>query len=136
MPTPKADPHARYRQAHQYGHEGRKLPPRLSQLADQDQLVDVAYDTGSSGNSFEDFLASNKLTPPAPPAPKPRELGHVAHSASSVLLGMLAAALVLSVIDYGALGPLYWFKAKFLNEPAPSPAAAAASSAPKGSELA
>lgn len=38
--------------------------------------------------------------------------------AAGLLFGAIAYALVLSVVDYGPSGPLLWFKAKFLNEPA------------------
>jgi len=39
----------------------------------------------------------------------------VAHSASGLLLGAVAYALILSVVNYGPTGPLLWFRAKFLN---------------------
>jgi hypothetical protein len=34
--------------------------------------------------------------------------------------GAVFYALVLSVVEYGSAGPGYWFKAKFLNKPAPA----------------
>lgn len=50
---------------------------------------------------------------------------------SGLLLGAVAYALVLSVVDYGPSGPGLWFKAKFLNEVAGAPAPSAPSSAAK-----
>lgn len=44
-------------------------------------------------------------------------------SIAGVFFGAIAYALALSVADYGPTGPLLWFKAKFLNEAAPAPAA-------------
>lgn len=39
---------------------------------------------------------------------------------AGVFFGAIFYALVISVADYGASGPGYWFKAKFLNQPAPA----------------
>lgn len=54
----------------------------------------------------------------------------VPHTAGGVFLGAVIYALVLSVIEYGTKGPLLWFKAKFLNEAAPT------KKAPSGAVLA
>lgn len=138
------DPNARYRTAWKHGHAGRALPEGLSSLADSDPLVDQAHDAGRDNVSFDDFLAAHGRTsspapaprrPPAAPrraAPATPSLGTGARSAAntvgSALLGLVAAALVLSVIDYGASGPLLWFKAKFLNEAAPAAASSSSTS--------
>jgi hypothetical protein len=39
---------------------------------------------------------------------------------SGLLLGAIAYALILSVVEFGAKGPGMWFKAKFLNEAGPA----------------
>lgn len=39
---------------------------------------------------------------------------------AGVFFGAVFYALVLSVADYGTSGPKLWFKAKFLNQPAPA----------------
>lgn len=128
----RTDATARYRQAWQFGSEGKTLPPRLSELADQDPLVDVAADAGRSKVPFDTFLSANGLAGSAPrsspssspvSAPSPRSssgsgggFASIGENFGSVLLGLLGGALVLSVFDYGAGGPLLWFKAKFLND--------------------
>ena len=59
--------------------------------------------------------------PLAPLSAGPRNLGA---SAAGLLVGAVFYALVLSVVEYGPSGPMLWFRAKFLNEPAPPPAGA------------
>lgn len=41
--------------------------------------------------------------------------------AAGVVLGLVGAAMLLSLIDYGPKGPLLWLKAKFLNQAAGAP---------------
>lgn len=45
-----------------------------------------------------------------------------------MFLGMVAYALVLSIVEYGWSGPALWFKAKFLNEAAGAPPPSSSSS--------
>jgi len=47
---------------------------------------------------------------------------------AGVFLGMVAYALVLSIVEYGWSGPALWFKAKFLNEAAGAPPPSSSSS--------
>jgi hypothetical protein len=136
------DPASRYRSAHLAGSEGRQLSPSSRGLADADPLIDQAHDAGRNQAPFGDFLAQHpELTPapapaapsaPAPSAPSaPRPLqaaasklsGGRTESLGAVLLGVLLATLALSVLDYGAKGPLYWFEAKFLNDAVAGPSA-------------
>ena len=44
-------------------------------------------------------------------------IGFDGEGIAGVFFGAVFYALVLSVADYGAKGPLYWFKAKFMNQP-------------------
>lgn len=136
------DANARYREAYKYGSRGRPLPAPLSDLADQDPLVDVASDAGASRVPFEDFLRDNGLLPAQPPTPSkapaaPKggsssggsKFASVGENLGAILLGLLAGALVLSVFDYGPKGPLYWFEAKYLNDSiAPSGSSSSSSS--------
>lgn len=139
----RTDPQARYRNAWQAGSSGRPLPPRLADLADSDPNIDQAYDAGQNQVSFQKFLDAVGLSAPKPGRGAPfstglsagqqsaqtarsgrqtaagRVAGSAAGNLGSVLLGFVAAALFLSVLDYGAKGPLYWFEAKFLNDAAP-----------------
>lgn len=39
---------------------------------------------------------------------------------AGAFFGAILYALIVSVADYGTAGPGYWFKAKFLNQPAPA----------------
>jgi len=48
--------------------------------------------------------------------------------AAGLFFGAITYALLLSVVDYGPSGPLLWFKAKFLNEPAGAPGSSGSSS--------
>jgi hypothetical protein len=137
----KTDPHARYRNAWQAGSSGRPLPPGLADMADSDSKIDQAYDAGQSQVPFSQFLSAQGLSSPQPspsPSPSPRRspgrqtssrapqgsvgrtVGSAANNLGSVLLGFVLAALGLSVLDYGAKGPLYWFQAKFLNDQIPA----------------
>jgi hypothetical protein len=144
--------HARYRQAHLAGSEGRDLSASSRALADEDPLIDQAHDAGRAGTSFADFSKAHNLDeapsltgPPTPssssgasssssPLARPFQAtaaklsGGRTESLGSVLLGFVVAALVLSVIDYGPKGPLYWFQAKFLNEAQAGPASSSSSS--------
>lgn len=47
-------------------------------------------------------------------------IGFDGEGIAGAFFGMVLYALVVSVADYGASGPLYWFKAKFMNIPAPA----------------
>jgi hypothetical protein len=49
-------------------------------------------------------------------SPRRAARGFVTGSASGAILGAIVYALILSVVDYGTSGPLYWFQAKFLNQ--------------------
>jgi hypothetical protein len=50
--------------------------------------------------------------------------------AAGLFFGAITYALVLSVVEYGPTGPLLWFKAKFLNEPAAGPSSSTSSPPP------
>jgi hypothetical protein len=126
------DPTNRYRKAWQAGRDGRALPQGLADLADSDPKIDAAFDAGQGGTSWEEFNgpapSPAERTPPAPSPSGPSVGLHVAGaSVGSVLLGLLAAAIVLSVVDYGPKGPLIWFRSKFLNQPPGAKRAAVAS---------
>lgn len=135
---------SRYRNAYEAGANGRDLSPGLAALADQDPLIDQAHDAGREGADFDEWHARNAAPRPAPGAPSPpssrrrglsrpsrpslrRPFGGITrgaspgHSIAGVFLGAVAYALILSVVDYGAKGPKYWFDAKFLNRPHASP---------------
>jgi hypothetical protein len=129
----------RYRRAWQAGRDGHSMPNGLGDLADNDPKIDAAYQHGQGGNDFESFSSENGLDAPSSPAPKRRSsLGtavdnhtpslHVspAADAATVIISLFVVAMVLSIVDYGPTGPLLWFKAKFLNEPATKPGAAPA----------
>lgn len=47
-------------------------------------------------------------------------IGFDGEGIAGAFFGAILYALILSVADYGAQGPLYWFKAKFMNQPAPA----------------
>lgn len=138
---------AQYEAAWRAGAAKKDLPPHLAAMADADPLIDQAHDAGRNGADFDEWHAANRPAPaPAPstgrraPARSPRRPVHLSRpslrrplggatggggpvrSTAGVLLGFIAYALALSVVDYGVKGPLYWFKAKFLNEPAPAKA--------------
>lgn len=133
--------HARYREAHRHGSQGHQLPRGLADLADNDPAIDEAYQAGQLGEPFETFSGTGSGGAPASPAPargprpstRPRTgtgrsktnvlrsparatRSFVTGSVSGVILGAIGYALLLSVVDYGTSGPLYWFQAKFLNE--------------------
>jgi hypothetical protein len=133
--------HARYRSAHRAGAAGRPMPKGLSDLADSDPLIDEAYDSGQHGEDFSTFASRGTPEPspeparrasrPARAAPSTRRPARptspgravrrvVTGSAAGMLLGALAFTLLLSVVDYGTSGPLYWFQAKYLNEVNPA----------------
>lgn len=47
-------------------------------------------------------------------------IGFDGEGIAGIFFGMVLYALVISVADYGVQGPAYWFKAKFMNQPAPA----------------
>jgi hypothetical protein len=49
-------------------------------------------------------------------------IGFDGEGIAGAFFGMVLYALGVSVADYGVSGPLYWFKAKFMNIPAPAKA--------------
>lgn len=97
------------------------MPSGLSELADSDPKIDAAYDAGANGHGFDDFLGDHGLrsTTPSTQADtgKSGGRGHqVVATAGSVIMGLIATGVALSIVDYGPSGPLMWFKAKFLND--------------------
>ncbi len=152
----KTDTTARYRNAWQAGASGRPVPPGLAELADDDPNIDRAYFAGQIQEPFEQFLTSAGFAPAPSPAPSStrsgpfatgvgqgqasaqqaragrqssvgQKVGSLSENLGSVLLGLIVAALALSVLDYGVKGPLYWFEAKFLNDQIPTSGASSAS---------
>ena len=131
-----ADPIARYRKAWSAGNRGQNLPEGLGSLADKDALIDSAHDAGRENVPFGEWASANGLGAPASPStsapssPAPTSAAAPMRArggeggVAPVFLGMLMAAMVLSIIDYGPTGPLLWFKAKFLNQPAGAPSTA------------
>jgi len=66
---------------------------------------------------------------PTPSSPSiVRNPSGAGETVAGVFLGMIAYALVLSIVEYGWSGPALWFKAKFLNEPAGAPPSSGGSS--------
>jgi hypothetical protein len=99
------------------------MPSGLADLADNDPKIDAAYDHGQGGGDFDEFAKEHKLSASSTRSTVSSAAGSASHTGGSILLGLLAVAMVLSVVDYGPTGPLLWFKAKFLNMPAPKPGA-------------
>jgi hypothetical protein len=126
-----------YRTAHTAGANGKNLPAGLASRATSDPLIDQAHDAGRNGVDFDSWHAENAGQPEGEQEGTGDEeeatelegtsgssggrrlsvpkLSGGSHSAAGVALGMVAYALVLSVVDYGTKGPWYWFSAKFLN---------------------
>lgn len=144
-------PDADHRAAYMAGRAGGAMPAGVAAKATADPSLDFMHDAGRNGVDYDEALKTHAPTvhsavqPPAPRGtprgasrkgglnrPKRpslrRPLGgltsgaDVPHTVGGLLLGGVAYALVLSVVDYGMAGPRLWFKAKFLNEAAPAPA--------------
>jgi hypothetical protein len=112
------DPATRYRRAYTAGRNGSSMPAGLSDLADTDPKIDDAFSAGQHGESWESVMSSLGLgTSSSSSTPKRSVASATASTGASIILGAVSLALVLSIVDYGVKGPLYWFKAKFLNEP-------------------
>lgn len=128
---PAAD--TRYRTAYQAGARGAQMPEGLAAEATRDPALDHMHDAGRRGADYTASLREHaphavtrrpppsSPTPrnPSPPARPSRWLSRPTSSTEAgagVLLGMVVYALALSVVKYGANGPVLWFKAKFLNE--------------------
>jgi hypothetical protein len=133
-----------YARAHTAGFSGRPLPPGLAAQAETDPMIDAAHDAGRNGVPFSQFQSEN--LPPGPsPAPAKKKASGIRRSGrttaptvlnptggrlpigtgarfspAGVFFGAISYALILSVAEFGPTGPLLWFKAKFLNEPAPA----------------
>jgi hypothetical protein len=74
---------------------------------------------------------------PAGPGVLSRHFGSGAgagETGGGLVVGAIAYALLMALINYGAGGPSAWFKAKFLNKPTPVPGKTTAKpvSAPAG----
>lgn len=132
-----------YRTAYNAGANGQDLPAGLASRADSDPLIDQAHDAGRNGVDYDEWHGANvpakgpkgaqgpkgssgsstgRAGSSSSRAPSPLRFlnaprGSAGHSIAGVALGMVVYALVLSIVDYGPEGPLYWFRAKFLNKP-------------------
>lgn len=94
--------------------------------AGEDDASPRAQDDGTDDRPARQRIGgpgSTRRTGNGRPSPKTfRQLlkGSPVETGASVVVGLVAYALVLSVVNYGAKGPLLWVKAKFLNETATS----------------
>jgi hypothetical protein len=141
----RSAPDADHRAAYMAGRGGRAMPPGVAAKADADPSLDLMHDAGRGGIDYEAALRAHApqlgaKSAPAPRRPRRRGLSRpgrpslrrplggatrgadLPHTLGGVAVGAVLYALVLSVVDYGMKGPLYWFKAKFLNEPTAKPA--------------
>lgn len=144
----RAAPDADHRAAYLAGRGGRTMPPGVAEKANTNPALDKMHDAGRTGADYDDALgehapdvaaaaAQHRAQSPGPRSPRrtrgsggagpgpSKSFGQLmqgtpAEAGAGVLLGMVAYALVLSVVNYGASGPALWFKAKFLNETGPS----------------
>jgi hypothetical protein len=138
------------RRAHRAGAAGRELPEPLRQAADDNPEIVDAYDHGRAGGTWDQYVRReppDQSEPPKPapassaepagpepepepapasPPPAPAASGRVRGGTDAgdvlagVVLGAIAYALLLALVNYGPSGPVDWLKAKFLNQPVTS----------------
>lgn len=121
--------------AYRRGAAGRPLTGAHLRAAERDPSITEAWREGRVDRAQDDDPAAPEpatvtslraprgaSTPPSSSSSAPSSAGRqlsvprrAVHTAAGAALGLVAAALAVSIIDYGVKGPWYWFEAKFLD---------------------